>query len=177
MNNLKFFLTIAALGCSILTFSQTEKGKMLIGGTAGFDIQFEDPDDVVSIDFSPGLGFFVIDNLAVGGALSVSYSKAGDFSATGFGISPFGRYYFGAGMTKIFLQAQGGYVTAKVDFGGGNDNTGKGYVLQGGPGVALFLNEFVAIEGMLAYTKTGGDFDTSDLGLRFGVQAYFGGGE
>lgn len=170
-----FLLTIATLFCATFTFAQTAKGGMLLGGTAGFDVQFEDPDNYVSIDLQPTLGFFVADNLAVGGTLALGYGKVGDFSSTTFGLIPFGRYYLGTGNTRLFLQAQVGFQSTKTDFGGGDDATSSGSIFGAGPGVAIFLNEHVAIEGLLAYNKYGGDYDSSDLGLRFGVQAYFGG--
>ncbi len=175
MKTLHFSLTMAALLCTTFAFSQTEKGNLLLGGTAGFDVQFEDPDNYISIDLSPELGFFVIDNLAVGAALSIQTSKAGDFKTSAIGISPFGRYYFGSGMTRIFVHGQVGYVTAKVDFGGGDDSTANGTLFHFGPGVSFFLNKHVAVEGILGYTKQGGDLDTSNFGIRFGVQAYLGG--
>ena len=175
MKSRNLILTIALAFIATFTYAQTNFGGILIGGTAGLDVQFEDPDNVISIDLQPQLGFFVLSNLAIGGDLTLAYSKVGDFSSNTFGISPFARYYFGEGGTRIFLHAQAGYITSKIDFGGGDDSTIKGSLVQLGPGVAFFLNDHVAIEGILAYSKSGGDFDTSQIGLRFGVQAYLGG--
>ena len=173
-----FVLTLALLLCATFTFAQTEAGKLMIGGNAGFDIQKQDDhDDIVSIDLNPMLGFFVIDNLAVGAALSVSSFKEGDeFTTTGLGIAPFGRYYIGPGGVKLFIHAQFGYITSKYD-DGTFEVKSKGTQLTIGPGLAFFLNDHVAIEALLGYDKFGGDFDGSNIGLRIGVQAYLGGGE
>jgi hypothetical protein len=175
MKTKSVFLAFAMLFSFTLAFAQTEKGNMLLGGTAGFDVQFEDPDNLITIDVSPTIGFFVADNLALGGALTLGTTKAGDFSLTNYGIAPFGRYYFGTGMTRIFIHGQFGFAGVKFDLGGDNEETSSGTALLIGPGVSFFLNKHVAIEGVLGYTKQFGDVDTSDLGLRFGVQAYFGG--
>lgn len=175
MKSKNLLLTIAlALGATF-TFAQTNFGGLLVGGTAGFDVQFEDPDNIVTVDLQPQLGFFILNNLAIGGDLTLSYSKAGDVSTNVFGISPFARYYFGEGGTRIFAHVQGGYITSKLDFGSGDDLKSKGSLIQLGPGVAFFLNDHVALEGILAYSRMGGDFDTSQFGLRFGIQAYLGG--
>ncbi len=174
MKTRNFILSFAMLSCATFTFAQTEKGNMLLGGTAGFNVQFEKPDNIVKIDISPELGFFVTNNLAFGGAINLGTTKSGDFSITTYGISPFGRYYFGTGMTRIFLHGQFGFAGATFDFGGDKEST-TGSALLVGPGVSFFLNKHVAIEGVLGYTKQFGDLDASDLGLRFGVQAYLGG--
>lgn len=146
----------------------------MLGGTGGFDVQNEDPDNIVTINLAPNLGFFVIDNLAIGGLLDINSVKVGDNKSNVFGIAPFGRYYFGASNIKAFLHAQVGYISSKYDFGIG-DETISGAQFGGGPGLAFFLNDHVAIEGLLAYEKWGGDFDTSHVGLTVGVQAYLGG--
>ncbi|MBI1223750.1 MAG: outer membrane beta-barrel protein [Bacteroidetes bacterium] len=175
MKKLNLLLTAVVLSCATLALAQTEKGVVMIGGTAGFDVQFEDSDNIVGLDVSPGFGIFVIDNLAVGADLTLQVVKSGDVTSTSVGLSPLARYYFGTGNTRIFIHGQFGYLTSKVDFGGGNDFTSSGGMVQVGPGVAFFLNKNVAIEGILAFTRYGGDYDYSDLGLRIGVQAYLSG--
>jgi hypothetical protein len=170
MKTKSHFLTSVALFLATFVFAQTGQGGILLGGTASFDV----PDNITSIDVSPELGFFVIDNLALGGAISIGTAKAGDVSSSSFGIAPFARYYFGASTTKFFAHAQVGYITSKTEIFG-DDFTVKGSQISIGPGVAIFLNDHVAIEGILAYNKLGGDFDTDSIGFRFGVQAYLGG--
>ncbi|MBI5914291.1 MAG: outer membrane beta-barrel protein [Bacteroidetes bacterium] len=175
MKTIKILLLNAALLCAFSTFAQTESGRVMLGGTAGFDVQFEDEHNIVSIDVQPQLGFFILDNLAVGSGLAlVSLKQGDDFKSTAFGILPFGRYYFGSGNTRFFVQAHFGYTTAKTEFFG-EESTSSGTQIGGGPGVAFFLNNHVAIEGLLAYDIFGGDLDGENLGLRIGVQAYLGG--
>lgn len=169
-----FFLTSVALFLASFLFAQTGKGGVLLGGSASFDVQFEDPENATTFDFSPDLGFFVIDNLALGATVTLQTTKQGDVSVNAFGIAPFARYYFGSSSTKFFAHAQVGYLSSKSDFFG-DEFTIKGSQINIGPGVALFLNDHVAIEGILAYNKLGGDFDVDGIGFRFGVQAYLGG--
>lgn len=161
------------------SFAQTEEGSFLIGGTAGFNNQFEDGDDIFSFDLSPNVGLFVADDIALGANISVGYASFGEFNQTTLTLAPFGRIYIGASDNMKFLvEASGGYLYARVGGDLINDPEGvNGYIVSGGPGVAFFLNENVAIEGILGYTRVGGDFNTnSNLAFRFGVQAYLGGG-
>lgn len=161
-----FLLFIAACHLMNHLHAQTGKGGVLLGGTASFQVQFTDPEST-NVDLSPQLGFFIANNLAIGGALNLNFSN----SYSSFGIAPFGRYYFeGEKSSRLFVQAQVGYFSTKF----GDDETISGTQIGFGPGVAFFLNDHVAIEGMLAYNIRGGDFSTNDLGLRFGVQAYLG---
>lgn len=169
-----FLLFIAACNLMNHLYAQTGKGGVLLGGTAGFQVQFTDPESTTNVELSPQLGFFIANNLAIGGALNFNFSKSGDSNASSFGIAPFGRYYFeGEKSSRLFVQAQVGYLSTKFDFFG-DDETISGTQIGFGPGVAIFLNDHVAIEGLLAYNILGGDFSTNDLGLRFGVQAYLG---
>ncbi len=174
MKALNLYLTLAALCCTTFLYSQTGFGHFLLGGTGGFDIRFEEPDNLISTDLSPELGFFVFNNFALGGALTVQSTKVGDLSSSAFGISPFARMYFGEGTARLFGHVQVGYITSRFDFGG-DEETSNGTLIQVGPGVAFFLNKHVAVEGIFGYTRQGGDFDSSHFGIRFGVQAYLGG--
>jgi len=175
----KLHLAIAGFALLFTTtvFGQTGKGSVLLGGTAGFTNQFERPDDLFTISLVPTFGYFVADEIALGGQLGFGYSKSGDFSFSSFSLTPFARYYFGPeGTLKYFVQAEGGFLTAKSK-GGFSDETFSGAIFGGGPGIAIFLNDHVAIEGILKYSKSTGDFDTSDLALLFGIQAYLSGNE
>lgn len=179
MKSKNFVLIITMLLCATFTFAQTGAGNLMLGGTAGFDVEMIDgsDDNLVTIELNPMLGFFIIDNLAVGATLQVSSAKQGDHKNTGFGIAPFGRYYIGPGGIKLFVHAQFGYASYKFE-DGGFELESKGSLLTIGPGLAFFLNDHVAIEALLAYDKGFGDLDgSSNIGLGIGVQAYLGGNE
>lgn len=168
------------LAVTTVSFSQIEQGTSLIGGTAGFNNRFIDrSDDFFSMNISPDYGYFVAENLALGAALGFGYSSAGDFSSTSFSLVPFGRYYFGGAGPVFFVHAELGFITSRSDSGGFFEpETFNGATFGGGPGMAFFFSDQVAIEGLLEYQRVAGDFDQSNLGLRFGVQVYLGkGGE
>ena len=162
---------------SVSTFAQTEKGNFLLGGTVGFNAQFNDFNDIFYVAINPDFGYFLSDNLAAGASLNLGYTKIDNSSGTSFGFVPFGRYYFGNSANPVFfIQAQIGIVTSRID-NGFDSASSSGGVFGGGPGMAFFLTDQIAIEGALELVRYGGDLSYSDLGLRFGLQAYLGGGE
>ena len=71
------------------------QGSMMLGGSAGFTMQAADGNDFYIISFAPQFGYFVVDNLAIGAAVSVTKMKDIDPS---FGIGPFVRYYLNNGL-------------------------------------------------------------------------------
>jgi hypothetical protein len=193
----KTIFTFFVVFLSMTAFAQFERGTMLVGGNFGlefstsktkFDGQTETDGKSTSFSFDPQFGYFVIDNLAVGGALGVSLStfkpdgSDGKYSSTSLTISPFARYYFDPG---IFVQASVGLGTmkSKNDFGGDVDENKYAIsALSLGAGYAIFLNDNVALEPMIGFqsitqkNKTSGEpeFKNIDSGLfvRLGFQIY-----
>jgi hypothetical protein len=174
MKKLKIVLTALSLITASVSFAQVEQGNLLLGGTASMGAEFNEFNDVFGVDISPNIGYFVDAGLAIGGALSFGYSKSDNSSATRFGLIPFARFYFTqSGNLMFFLQAKAGILTNRFD-NGFSVNSSNGGVFGGGPGMAIFLTDQIAIEGAFELLRYGGDFRFTDLGLRFGVQAYLG---
>lgn len=152
----------------------------MIGGTAGFSSSKTGDVTETDIVFSPMAGFFVIDQLAVGGGLGIGVSSVKQdgetFSATTLGIQPMVRYYFnGSGNMRFFGQANFQYASVKFEDQDAQTATGFG----AGVGVSFFLNNHVAIEGLLGYNSLkvkDAEEATGTFGLQFGVSAFIGGG-
>lgn len=116
-------------------------------------------------------GYFVVDNLEVGG--SVNFSD--DDLATSFGLGPFVEYNFDEGSQLI------PFVGASLEYGHGEvgDLSSDAAVFGGYGGARFFLTENVAIGARLEldwatddiYAK---DDTTTDLDIRleFGVSCY-----
>jgi len=134
---------------------QTEKGSMFIGGTAGLQIgnveYFGEPaDDVTSISLLPQLGFFIADQLAIGGNVTIEYLSFYGESVTTVGIKPLVRYYFiEMGNAELFAQARIGYARTFF-YGEGLGNIGFGI----GAGMDAFIKENVALEILAGYDRT-----------------------
>ncbi|MFN0014537.1 MAG: outer membrane beta-barrel protein [Saprospiraceae bacterium] len=165
-------LSLAAFLCLLGTSlsAQTQSGSIMIGGNAGFTSS----DGTTDIEIAPMLGFFVMDQLAVGAALSFANTSSDLGDATGIGIGPFVRYYFmGEGKARVFGQANFDWISIKS--GDQDAVTGTGF--GGGAGVSIFLNDHVAIDGLVGYTSRSiGEGDAvGSFGIQFGVQAFIGG--
>lgn len=174
MKRFTFLLMAGCLCFSLPAFAQPVKGSMLISGGAGFN-SYKYGDYSSSIIFlSPSVGYFVTDRLAAGAALDLTF-YGGDDDGSYISIGPFARYYFnGEGPARFFGQA--GFQFANIDFGDNSDSfTNLGFHV--GAGVNYFLNEFVALEGMLRFSSDkdkDDDQSATNIGLLIGVAAFIG---
>jgi outer membrane protein len=192
----KIAILLAAWCITMSAYAQFEKGNKLVGGSLGADFT-TDKTKVdgttytngrnVNFSFDPQVAYFVINNLAVGGALGFSTEsykeddsdyKSVDNEIT---IQPVARYYLSQG---IFFQGNFivGSAKNKVTDNGDTDETKynvSGWSLSAG--YAYFLNDHVAIEPQLGYSGKGyknkeNDVKYVDNGLyiRVGFQIYLG---
>lgn len=157
---MKKILAFTALCLSVSSlFSQVEKGTKLIGvGFGSFSFTnsnsqtsysntptvYKSDGSSYSISVNPNVGWFVIDNLALGAGVSVSFygskSNSSNTSSTNtstynstqpsFYLGPFARYYFkGAEKGRVFTQINGQYgiyggkSTSKTNYGSASTTT------------------------------------------------------
>jgi len=185
--------SIVVLTC-FSAFAQFEKGRILAGGNVGFSThkyKSKSSNTTVttgkstSFNFSPKVGYFFINNLAAGLGVDLSsstYKSEGSDEKdtyTGFGITPFVRYYLKPG---IYFQGDfgvGPYKHKNVD---GNVTTTSKYTSSRwslGAGYAYFLNSNVAIEPFIGYQSTTDNYSSPDyknldsgLFINIGLQVY-----
>lgn len=148
--------------------AQIEKGKIYVGGKTNLsftsmtvtpEYDGESDDDLKmktqSFEFSPEVGYFIMDGLAVGLNLSYETAKAkvgdGDWSdpAKSMGVAAFGKYYMGSGNIKPFGMARLGFMSSADS----DDDADKfsGLAFGAAVGGAYFLNESVALELGVGY--------------------------
>ena len=168
-------LLIACLAI-VLVNAQTSKGNFLFGGDASLSFSSQktkvksdnsesDLFDSSTINFIPGAGYFVIDNLAAGLQVQFSsvkqtsqISQTGDLSVrtNSFLVNPFVRYYFTQGTAKPYVQGSVGVGSSKETVEGTlNDGETKNGLFAYGfdGGVAIFLNSNVAINVGVGYSS------------------------
>ena len=97
-------IAIAFLFFTINTNAQITKGNWMVGGTGNltnYKSTFQSGNSEIiqkgyGLTISPNLGYFIIDNFAIGTKLIFSYSNpSGDNNNSyGYGISPFLKFYF-----------------------------------------------------------------------------------
>src|SRR5439155_313604 len=108
---MKKIIATTLISCLLTSASaQTEKGDWMVGG----GLRLNTSNNRTEIAFSPNAGIFVINNFAIGGNISLDYTKSGDTKITSFGIGPFVRYYFTTANVRPLLQANINYLSTKV---------------------------------------------------------------
>jgi hypothetical protein len=165
----KIYLTLAWVLAVIVTQAQTEQGDWMVGGS----FQLNTSDNNTQIALTPSAGYFIINNLAIGGNVIIDYSKAGDNKRTDFGIGPFVRYYFTRANVRPILHGSLNFISSRNKsplFS--NTENGINYFLGGG--AAIFITEQVSIDGLMGYAHSKySDFDGSGgFALTIGFQIY-----
>jgi hypothetical protein len=167
---MKYFLhnslIISLLTLTISCFAQTEKGSLMIGGSLGTNSGKNTNYDIFNIYFTPQAGYFVINNLAIGTGIELSYgSSTVDFPTTPsesykynistVGFTPFVRYYLGEKKMKPFVQGvyTYSYFSESKTPVGSTQTSISGYIAHAtlGGGLAYFIAQNVSIDATLDY--------------------------
>jgi hypothetical protein len=165
-------ITILLISCVFIAraHAQTAQGDWMVGG--GF--RLNTTKNNTQIAFAPNVGIFIINNLAVGGTLTIDYTKQ-FYRITNLGIGPFARYYFTNASVRPFLHTNFNYLSSKiknVSAGTSSTNTGANYFLGGG--AAVFLSDQVSLDLLMGYdhTKFKNVDGTGGFALSIGFQVF-----
>jgi outer membrane protein len=169
----KIILTVAAVFA--LTFANAQdkkessegfaKGDLYLTGTAGFSSEKEGDAKVDGFTLSPGLGYFLTENIALEGGLSITSAKFDDGAgseekANGFGFNAGARYFWTpASKFSLSVGANISYASTKFDDGAG-DVTEK----EIGLNIPLGLNYFVSNDFALTASWGGFGYSSNDNG-------------
>lgn len=184
-----FLLALLAIGFAT-SYAQTQKGDKLLGvgfGSMSYTnsnskttysntpTEYSSDGNSFSISVNPNIGWFIKDNLAVGGGVSISFytskSESSNTSSTttseskstqpSFYLMPFARYYFGGTETSKFFV--NGSVQYGISFGNSKSSTSTGsssetttkpkYDWNAGLslGYEYFLSKYVGLYGMVGF--------------------------
>ncbi len=140
-------------------FAQTEKGNIMSGAAIDVASTFvaatKYNNSYFNLSVAPGLQYFVINNLAVGGSLTFSMNVYRREKTTSFlsEVGPSVRYYFGKKKKpqhKGFAQIHGGYATSTFIVDGKTSNR-DGFYAGALLGFAYFINKSVSLETSLGF--------------------------
>ena len=169
----KLFLTLSIVCLTVLGASaQLQKGSTLVGGGIGNMAFGLGNGGHFDVRLTPRIGYFIQDNIAVGGKVDLGYQGQKNNNTFNYGLNAFGRYYFGKKefdtllkQGRWFIEAgagiagvQGAPVTANVNFG---------------PGYSYFLSDNVAIEGLVLFDTKLGAGSSSGMTFNLDFQIYF----
>lgn len=174
------FLSALIFACSIgVSKAQLEEGNVLIGAQlANIDFGFGSGNSF-SINLSPQVGYFIEDNIAVGGLFNLGYQTARVSGSSkgnnifNYAINGFGRYYFNPGEKGINNLLNHGRFFAEANAGiAGSTGNAIGLNIGFGPGYAYFITPNVALETLVKYNGNFGDGAKSGLGLNLGFKIH-----
>lgn len=163
------FGLLAFMTIGLAASAQTESGNYLVGGNFTLNTAKND----FRLALTPSVGYFIINNLAAGANVDLSYSKVGTNKTTTFGVGPFARYYLGTLNIRPFAHANVNFTSNRSKNVTGSETfNGTNYFLGGG--LAAFINRNVAIEGLAGYSHTNYAHLSGSGGfnLRIGFQIY-----
>lgn len=149
-----------------------QAGNWIVGGSLG-SLGYNFSSESFNLNLNPKLGYFVLDNVAVGvGAIVGLSTMQDDDNIWSYGLVPFARYYFpeGASVTGRFF--------GEVEAGVSGSTFASDASFLGGvkAGYAHFITNSVAIEGTLGYTYSKANISSGSaitgLGIGLGFQIY-----
>lgn len=166
----------------------TRRGNLMVGSNLFLaDIKFQSGANSYSFGISPRVGYFLYDNIAIGGNVELGLTGQDNYRRVDYSIMPFARIFVGRDRVSEIPRRAKFFVEGGVGFGGsntrvevaGNDvttttNGPKFYVM---PGADFFINNMTALELGLRYAFTGGDPDVNQLSLNVGFQIFLNRGQ
>lgn len=166
------FLSMFMLMLCLNLSAQTQKGRLLIGGTFGSSqIDLDRGDWTLLI--TPKAQYFLADRLSVGGGLVASYWSGPN--GLRLGLSPEFRYYFyELPNVKFFGNALSGYSHL---FKSGSYLSSDFFNLGMGLGTNIMFNNRIALELGLQYNhdfSSGAYYSRNTLNFQIGVVGFLG---
>jgi outer membrane protein len=172
----KIILTVAAVFALTFANAQDKKestgegfanGDLYLTGTAGFNSSKTGDAKNDSFEVSPGLGYFITDNIAIEGQLTFESGKtnsgvpgADDNKTTGFGIAAGAKYFWTpASKFSLSIGANLSYMSTKND-DGTTDFTEK----EIGFNIPVGLHYFVSNDFAITSSWGGFGYSSNDNG-------------
>jgi opacity protein-like surface antigen len=181
MKKLLLSAAIAVLGLSQVnaqdgTTGGFNNGDVYVSGSLGFNSYKYGNSKINSLDFSPSVGYFVSDNIALEFNLLVGSTKDEDDDKTSsFGAGLGANYFFTpANQFSFTLGAGVGYVTNTNKPNGGPESKYNTFDIAIAPGLNYFISEKFALRASIAalsYTSRKADFSGAEAENEFGLNA------
>ena len=189
----KILILLIGVAMSSVAHAQFTKGTIMAGGSLGASFTTNKTEvgntttttgTTNTVNFFPQVGYFVIDNLAVGAGIDLysTTTKAkgsnNKNTTSTSSFAPFARYYY----QKFYGQLAFNVGSGNFKNTNGNVTTDNKFTRTGlnlAVGYAYLLNEHVAVEPQIGYAtssdkfKTSGNKDiNSGLFINIGLQIY-----
>jgi len=166
--------------------AQLQKGNLMVGANlANLGLRLQSGNTGLSFSVNPKLGYFIQDNIAIGGEvlLGLDHQSVNSISTNqiDYKLGAFGRYYISDPRaillkhSRFFLEASAGFQGNNVKTEGRKSVTTNGLGLGVGPGVAYFITPNVGLEALLKYDLTlgfGSSVTSHNFTIGLGFQIY-----
>lgn len=174
----KLFLGATLLVAGLATSkAQIQKGNFMVGGEVA-NMRFTNG---LNISLTPKVGYFVVDNWAVGAQVGLQVYKtsgSGD-TQTNWTAGAFTRYYLGDNQVDNLLKNGRFFGEASLGFGGNNVGSGSsstnGADLAIGAGYSYFVTKNVSLDALLklgTIVGAGSSSAKGNLSLNVGFQIF-----
>jgi hypothetical protein len=155
-------------------------GDVFVSGSVGFNSSSTGDFSSSSFNIMPKVGFFVTENIAVGGQIGYISTTADIFDdvegdiveskTNTFSVGGFGRYYATPASDFSFFAELGiNYMSTNYDLA---DYKESGFGIALAPGVSYFISSNFALEASIAalsYSTSKPDFDGAENTNNFGL--------
>ncbi len=151
------------------------KSDLYVSGTVGFTSFSQDEVSTSGFEFSPSVGYFLTDNIALELGLGFgSDTAANDDKTTTVGVDLGARYFFTPASQFSFTVGAGfAYQTETTSFdAGGDDFKFNTFGFAVAPGVNYFVSDAFALRasiGALSYASAKADVDGAEAANTFGL--------
>ncbi len=152
---------------SSVTFSQTEKGTLIVSGKTSLEFVRTESNlsyngtsgpsgssEMDSFEFMPAIGYFVANNFAIALSGNYSHSVENIYKSNQLVLMPTLMYYIPLESSfRPYIQAGLGYAkaTEKSDI---DEESFSGYAFGGGLGLAYFITESISVDLGIQLTST-----------------------
>jgi len=150
------------------------KGDVYASGSVGFSntkvADFKSND----FNFSPAVGFFISDNIALEGSLTIGSGEDFDEDKTStFGAGIGANYFFTPESQFSFMVGAGvSYASTTFEPNGGEETKVNAFGIAVAPGIHYFVSDCFALRasvGALSYTSAKPDVDGAEAQNTFGL--------
>ena len=173
----KIILTVAAVFALSFANAQDKKegsegfakGDLYLTGTAAFSNEKTEEQKVSGFTLSPGVGYFITENIAIEGQINFDSATDNDGAGTetksnGFGIAAGAKYFWTpASKFSLSIGANISYMSTKVEVTTGAGSV-DGTVKETGLNIPLGMNYFVSNNFALTASWGGFGYSSNDNG-------------
>ncbi|WP_296383341.1 OmpW family outer membrane protein [Winogradskyella sp.] len=180
MKKLLFMAAVAVFGFTSVNAQEETttggfaNGDIYVSGSVGFNSAKQADAKSNSFNFSPSVGYFINDNIALELNLLIGTAEAAnDDKTTNIGAGLGARYFFTPSNQFSFTLGAGvSYTNSKFEPNGGAEAKFNTFAIAVTPGVNYFVSDCIALRasvGALSYSSAKADVDGAEALNNFGL--------